>query len=124
MSGGPASSPVLGNDSDMEDFVNTTNTNNTNNSSSSSSNNDTRGNAATSSTLGAGTSGVDEYNTLPETPAPFSPPPFGGPRMRQASRAPGGMAVASSSPRLGFSDFPSTPGGGLGFGGSSQLMSG
>ncbi|KAJ2855598.1 MCM DNA helicase complex subunit [Coemansia erecta] len=113
MSGGPTSSPVLGNDSDMEDFVNTTSSNNN-------SNNNNRGS-------GGNIGGVDEYNTLPETPAPFSPPPFAGTsRIRQPSRPLGGMAVASSSPRLGFSDFPSTPGQSLGFGGnnSSQLMSG
>ncbi|KAJ2232955.1 MCM DNA helicase complex subunit [Coemansia sp. RSA 485] len=109
MSGGPTSSPVLGNDSDMEDFVSTTNNNNNNNS---------RDGAVNDTIPGVGN--VDEYNTLPQTPAPFSPPPTtGGTRNRTA----GNMAVASSSPQLGFSDFPSTPGGGLGFGGMAMNYS-
>ncbi|KAJ2464352.1 MCM DNA helicase complex subunit, partial [Coemansia sp. RSA 2322] len=94
MSGDPSSSPVLGQDSDVEDL----------------------------------NTGLDEYNTLPETPAPFSPPPLPMGRGRQmmgAGRVGGrsSNAMLSSSPRLGFSDMPSTPGGGLHFGGSSQLAS-
>ncbi|KAJ2781512.1 MCM DNA helicase complex subunit [Coemansia javaensis] len=75
MSGAPSSSPILGQDSDVED------------------------------------AGLDEYNTLPETPMPFSPPPIVAGRGRVAGRAPAarGGGVASSSPRLGFSDMPSTP---------------
>ncbi|KAJ1966206.1 MCM DNA helicase complex subunit [Dipsacomyces acuminosporus] len=97
MSGAPSSSPVLGQDSDIEDFV--------------------------------GGNGMDEYNTLPDTPAPFSQPPpgpAGGDRQgRRTGRVAGvsSAAVASSSPRLGFSDMPSTPGGGLGFGYSHALSS-
>ncbi|KAJ2740641.1 MCM DNA helicase complex subunit, partial [Coemansia sp. BCRC 34301] len=111
MSGDPSSSPALGHDSDVEDF----------------------------------NMGVDEYNTLPATPAPFSPPPMPVGRGRQQTQqqqgarqtgrlAAGGRgggigssnAVLSSSPRLGFSDMPSTPGGGLNFGNnnSSQLVHG
>ncbi|KAJ1661800.1 MCM DNA helicase complex subunit [Coemansia sp. RSA 1813] len=103
MSGDPSSSPVLGHDSDAEE---------------------------------AGM-GMDEYNTLPETPAPFSPPPLPLARNRLQSQqgrqagfrpaaAAGGTrnAVLSSSPRIGFSDLPSTPGGGFGFGQSSQLAAG
>ncbi|KAI8321930.1 MCM-domain-containing protein [Martensiomyces pterosporus] len=74
---------------------------------------------------------MDEYNTLPETPAPFSqPPPGPAGSSRQQGRRTGRVAAASnpaaasSSPRLGFSDMPSTPGGGLSFGLSSQLTSG
>ncbi|KAJ1948903.1 MCM DNA helicase complex subunit [Linderina macrospora] len=56
--------------------------------------------------------GSDAYNTLPETPAPFSPPArYTG----QAQRA--AQIAASSSPQLGFSDMPST---GMQFGLSSQ----
>ncbi|KAJ2358820.1 MCM DNA helicase complex subunit [Coemansia sp. RSA 2618] len=47
--------------------------------------------------------GGDEYNTLPETPAPFSPTPLVLNRGRSRAAA----AVASSSPQLGFSDLPS-----------------
>ncbi|KAJ2556987.1 MCM DNA helicase complex subunit [Coemansia sp. RSA 1933] len=104
MSGDPSSSPVLGHDSETEDMG----------------------------------MGLDEYNTLPETPAPFSPPPLPLARNRlqnqQQGRPAGGAAVnagrgrnaavLSSSPRLGFSDLPSTPGGGLGFGQSNQLAAG
>ncbi|KAJ1725772.1 MCM DNA helicase complex subunit [Coemansia erecta] len=103
MSGDPSSSPILGNDSDTEDFG-------------------TAGAAAPSN--------VDEFNTLPETPAPFdynalpeTPAPFSpAPVPAAAAAAAGGASrgmVLSSSPRLGFSDFPSTP-----FGNSSQLQSG
>ncbi|KAJ2071943.1 MCM DNA helicase complex subunit [Coemansia sp. S155-1] len=99
MSGDPSSSPVLGQDSDVEDF----------------------------------NIGADEYNMLPATPAPFSPPPLPVGRNRlqqsqqgasQTGRVAAGRnnnAILSSSPRLGFSDMPSTPGGGLNFGHSSQL---
>ncbi|KAJ2841556.1 MCM DNA helicase complex subunit, partial [Coemansia brasiliensis] len=74
MSGEHSSSPVLGHDSDMEDF---------------------NGRA-------------DEYNTLPATPMPFSPPPLPAGRAQgAASRQAGG--VASSSPQLGFSDMLSMP---------------
>ncbi|KAJ2400518.1 MCM DNA helicase complex subunit [Coemansia sp. RSA 2559] len=104
MSGDPSSSPVLGHDSDAEE-------------------------------LGMG---IDEYNTLPETPAPFSPPPLPLARNRlqnqqgrQAAAAAAGASTIrgrnvdpSSSPRIGFSDLPSTPGGGFGFGQSSQLAAG
>ncbi|KAJ2693117.1 MCM DNA helicase complex subunit [Coemansia sp. IMI 209128] len=100
MSGDPSSSPVLGQDSDVEDY----------------------------------NMGADEYNMLPATPAPFSPPPLPVGRNRQqhsqqggsqAGRVAGGRsAILSSSPRLGFSDMPSTPGGGLNFGASSQLAAG
>ncbi|KAJ1748577.1 MCM DNA helicase complex subunit [Coemansia sp. RSA 1821] len=83
MSGEHSSSPVLGHDSDMEDF----------------------------------SGRADEYNTLPATPMPFSPPPL------PAGRAQGGAnrqaGVASSSPQLGFSDMPSMPAGP-----SSQLAMG
>ncbi|KAJ2387102.1 MCM DNA helicase complex subunit, partial [Coemansia sp. RSA 2611] len=61
--------------------------------------------------------GVDEYNTLPDTPMPFSPPPLPPNRGRVGGRAGGNAAVASSSPQLGFSDMPSTPAAG----GDSQL---
>ncbi|KAJ2659387.1 MCM DNA helicase complex subunit [Coemansia sp. RSA 1200] len=105
MSGDPSSSPVLGHDSDAEE---------------------------------AGVMGVDEYNTLPETPAPFSPPPLPlarnrqqGQQARPAAGARGGRQPAnaapppsSSPPRIGFSDLPSTPGGGFGFGQSSRLAMG
>ncbi|KAJ2779566.1 MCM DNA helicase complex subunit [Coemansia interrupta] len=99
MSGDPTSSPILGNDSDTEDF----------------------------GSAGAATrSNADEFNTLPETPAPFdynalpeTPAPFSpAPAAAGNAGAQRGM-VMSSSPRLGFSDFPSTP-----FGNSSQLQSG
>ncbi|KAJ2879437.1 hypothetical protein IWW38_006119, partial [Coemansia aciculifera] len=105
MSGDPSSSPALGHDSDGEDFNMT---------------------------------GVDEYNLLPATPMPFSPPPMTVGRNRQQQqqqqqrgRVAGGggggrssNAILSSSPRLGFSDMPSTPGGGLQQFGSSQLALG
>ncbi|ORX67226.1 nucleic acid-binding protein [Linderina pennispora] len=56
--------------------------------------------------------GSDAYNTLPETPAPFSPlARQTGPAQRAAPM------VGSSSPQLGFSDMPST---GMQFGLSSQ----
>ncbi|KAJ2510252.1 hypothetical protein GGI11_005554, partial [Coemansia sp. RSA 2049] len=105
MSGDPSSSPVLGHDSDAEE-------------------------------AGAMGMGMDEYNTLPETPAPFSPPPLPLARNRQQARpaagARGGRQPAnavlpppsSSPPRIGLSDLPSTPGGGLGFGQSGRLAMG
>ncbi|KAJ2364313.1 hypothetical protein IW150_006513, partial [Coemansia sp. RSA 2607] len=105
MSGDPTSSPILGNDSDMEDF---------------------------NTTGAAAPSNVDEFNTLPETPAPFdynalpeTPAPFSPAPItagNASATAVGGASrgmIMSSSPRLGFSDFPSTP-----FGNSSQLQSG
>ncbi|KAI9502304.1 MCM DNA helicase complex subunit [Coemansia spiralis] len=107
MSGDPSSSPVLGHDSDVEEFA----------------------------------TGIDEYNTLPETPAPFSPPPLPLARARQqiqqggrvgtgtgagagARTSASNVVLSSSPPRLGFSDLPSTPGGGFSFGQSSQLAAG
>ncbi|KAJ1858264.1 MCM DNA helicase complex subunit [Coemansia sp. RSA 1822] len=48
--------------------------------------------------------GGDEYNTLPETPMPFSPTPLALNRSRAAP------VVASSSPQLGFSDMMSHDG--------------
>lgn len=75
--------------------------------------------------------GMDEYNTLPATPAPFSPPPIppgnargpsrpSRPNPASGSRIAGGFL--SSSPRLGFSDLPSTPAGaGAGAGGRGQI---
>ncbi|KAJ2081415.1 MCM DNA helicase complex subunit [Coemansia sp. RSA 988] len=75
--------------------------------------------------------GVDEYNTLPATPAPFSPAPLpvghGNNRSQQVHGA-GSVRgdVRSSSPQLGFSDIPSTPAGGIGngFGQDGRLASG
>ncbi|KAJ2774883.1 MCM DNA helicase complex subunit, partial [Coemansia nantahalensis] len=85
--------------------------------------------------------GMDEYDTLPETPMPFSPPPIipgRGPRAEAgagAARRIGGQggnalaaAAASSSPQLGFSDIPSTPAqsgaiGGMAMGYSEVLSS-
>ncbi|KAJ2130199.1 hypothetical protein GGF48_002105, partial [Coemansia sp. RSA 921] len=51
---------------------------------------------------GEDNAGVDEYNTLPETPMPFSPTPLPLNRNR--------AVVASSSPQLGFSDMMSQDG--------------
>ncbi|KAJ1731757.1 MCM DNA helicase complex subunit [Coemansia sp. Benny D160-2] len=82
--------------------------------------------------------GMDEYNTLPETPAPFSPPPLPLARNRQQARPAAGarggrqpagavpppLPSSSSPPRIGLSDLPSTPGGGFGFGQSGRLAMG
>ncbi|KAJ2726445.1 MCM DNA helicase complex subunit [Coemansia sp. Benny D115] len=107
MSGGPTSSPVLGNVSDMEEFteIRPTGANTANN----------------------GANGQGEHTMVPETPLPFSPPAsqtLG--RMRPGGRVGGSAAVPSSSPQLGFSDFPSTPGGLLSgglVGGYSDMLS-
>ncbi|KAJ2683514.1 MCM DNA helicase complex subunit, partial [Coemansia spiralis] len=68
------------------------------------------------------------YNTLPETPMPFSPPPIipgRGQRAEGGAAARGGgvPAAASSSPQLGFSDLLSTPGPGGAIGGMAMAYS-
>ncbi|KAJ1893867.1 MCM DNA helicase complex subunit, partial [Kickxella alabastrina] len=99
MSGGRSSSPMLDHDSDMDDFV-----------------------QPTPRRPAFNPANVDDYNTLPETPAPFSPAPVPtGGRIRQSNRT---MVeqVRSSSPNLNYSEAAMTPGGGIDF--SSQAMGG